>query len=135
MTAIVSCLAGVLGMLALWCWAWRLWQRSACSPPEDQLPRMVWHGELLPPRRRPTPPPSWLFEDSLDDSCDAAAVARIHASSNTDTSLFAREQGSCEERTEVLSEQQILDPGQTQPGIGGKTCKIGPFARSRANER
>lgn len=122
MIAIVSCLAGVLGMLTLWCWAWRLWQRATEEPVrEARLPRLIWHGELLPPRRRPTPPPSWLFKD------DAAPLARTHPTSNTDTSLFAREEGvSCEERTEVLSEAEMLDPGDTQSSLGGRACKIGP---------
>lgn len=127
MIAIVSCVAGVLGMLALWCWAWRLWPRAVVlPPPEPRHPRLVWHGDLAEGRRRPTPPP--ISRD------DAAPVARAHPSSNTDTSLFARERSQpFEERTEVLSEEQMLDPGETQPSRGGKTCRIGLFAGPRSS--
>lgn len=138
MIAILSCLAGVFGMLALWCWAWRLWQRAAVQPSshEQRSLRLVWHGELTPGRRRPTPPPGWLFEAARDAGAsdeapsDDVPVARRHPSSNSDTSQFPREARlhCVEERTEVLSEDQILDPGETQPSIGGNTCKIGLFA-------
>ena len=140
MIAIVSCLAGVLGMLALWCWAWRLWPRTVVlPPPEPRHPRLVWHGDLAEGRRRPTPPPGWLFVDAQDDldnlDDQAAPTARTHPSSNTDTNLFARERGpeSLDERTEVLSEEQMLDPGETQPSLGGKTCRIGLFAGPRSS--
>jgi hypothetical protein len=118
MIAFISGVAGVLGMLALWRWAWRLWH-----------PRSIAHEQTKPG------PPSWLFESSLDPSArDDAVARRVRPSSNTNTRLFAREQsdraGSTDDKTEVLGEQEY-SAAQTQPSVG-KTCKIGLFAGPRA---
>ena len=122
MIAILSCVAGVLGMLALWIWAWRLWKQSAV-PAQEQ--RSVWLDESKPRRRVPSLPPSWLFEDVRGDVELDAPRAREQPSSNAITDLFARE-----ERTELLGgDGQIIDPAETQAAIGGRTCKLGLFRR------
>lgn len=129
MTAILSCLVGILGMLALWTWAWWLWKQSALPPPTQP-------SEPTPTRKLAAPPPSWLFGGSPPEDDDSGVpVARSHSSSNTTTSLFARDEsyvGSFEERTEVLEDDQLSSRAcgaelSTQPA-SGKTCKIGLFA-------
>jgi hypothetical protein len=127
MLGIIASLVGVLGMLGLWALAWSVW-RGANPPALERsiYRRAVWQNEPTPKPRPLVRPPTWVFEGGADEG--AAPVARQHASSNADTCFFSREEigGAVEEKTEILSEEDIIerdDEPPEPPEIARKPCK------------